>query len=91
VRDEIEIYARANVQPFGINPASVESHRRYAEKFKFPFPLLSDPGREVARAYGALKLGGLGIQRSVVLVGQDGRVRFAERGAPGPDRSLKGL
>ncbi len=91
MRDEIEIYRRANVQPFGINPASVESHRRYAEKFKFPFPLLSDPRRQVARAYGALKLGGLGIQRSVVLVGQDGKVRFAERGAPGPDRSLKGL
>jgi peroxiredoxin Q/BCP len=91
VRDEIETYRRANVQPFGINPASVESHRRYAEKFRFPFPLLSDPGRQVAGAYGALKPGGIGIQRSVVLVGRDGRVRFAARGAPGPEESLQGL
>jgi len=88
VRDEIERYRNANVQPFGVNPAGVESHRKYAEKFKFPFPLLVDPGRLVAKAYGAVKLGGVAVQRSVVLVGQDGRVMFAKPGAPGPDESL---
>ena len=91
MRDEIEQYRKANVQPLGVNPGSLESHRRYVEKFKFPFPLLVDTGKETAKAYGALKLGGLGIQRSVVLVGQDGRVRFAKQGAPGPDESLAGL
>jgi peroxiredoxin Q/BCP len=88
VRDEIEQYRRANVQPFGLNPAGVDSHRTYAEKLGLPFPLLSDPGGTVAQAYGAVKLGGLSIQRSVVLVGQDGRVRFAQRGAPGAGESL---
>jgi peroxiredoxin Q/BCP len=88
VRDEIERYRKANVQPFGVNPGSLESHQRYAEKFKFPFPLLVDSGREVAKAYGAVKLGGVGVQRSVVLVGQDGRVLFAQHGAPGADVSL---
>ena len=91
MRDEIEQYRKANVQPLGVNPGSMESHRRYAAKFKFPFPLLVDTGREVAKAYGALKLGGMVIQRSVVLVGQDGHVRFARTGAPGPAESLAGL
>jgi thioredoxin-dependent peroxiredoxin len=91
VRDEIEQYRKANVQPLGINPGSLESHRRYVEKFKFPFPLLVDTGREMAKAYGAVKLGGMAIQRSVVLVGQDGQVRFAKNGAPGPAESLAGL
>ncbi len=91
MRDEIEQYRSANVQPLGINPGSLESHRRYVAKFKFPFPLLVDTGREVAKAYGAVKLGGVAIQRSVVLVGQDGRVLFAKHGAPGPDVSLAGL
>jgi peroxiredoxin Q/BCP len=91
VRDEIEQYQQHNVQPFGVNPAGVESHRKYAEKFKFPFPLLVDEGRKVANAYGAVKLGGVAVQRSVVLVGQDGTVLFAKPGAPGPDESLAGL
>lgn len=91
MRDEIEKYRQANVQPFGLNPASVDSHRRYAEKFRFPFPLLSDPGLAVAKAYGAVKFGGRAIQRSVVLVGQDGRVKFAQHGAPGADQSLSVL
>ena len=88
MRDEIEQYRNANVQPFGINPAGVDSHRKYAEKFGFPFPLLVDHGRDVAKAYGAVKLGGVAVQRSVVLVGQDRRVLFAKAGAPGPDESL---
>lgn len=91
MRDEIEQYRKANVQPLGVNPGSLESHRRYVEKFKFPFPLLVDAGREMAKAYGAVKLGGVAVQRSVVLVGQDGKVLFAKNGAPGPAESLAGL
>lgn len=90
MRDEIELYRKAGVQPFGVNPASWERHRKYAEKLKLPFPLLSDEKREVAAAYGALKLGGV-IWRSVVLVGRDGIVRFAARGAPGAEESLASL
>ena len=88
MRDEIEAYRTAGVQPFGVNPASVDSHRKYVEKMKFNFPLLSEPDRKVARAYGALKPDGHGIQRSVVLVGKDGKVLFAARGAPGAAESL---
>jgi peroxiredoxin Q/BCP len=77
------MYIKAGVQPFGVNPATAESHRTYADKMKFNFPLLSDPDRSVAGAYGALKPEGQGIQRSVVLVGKDGKVLFAARGAPG--------
>ncbi|NIM52920.1 MAG: redoxin domain-containing protein [Gemmatimonadales bacterium] len=82
MRDDIEQYRAADVQPFGVNPASVEDHERYANKLKLPFPLLSDPDREASGAYGALKTDGKRIQRSVVLVDRDGRVIFAARGAP---------
>ena len=85
------VYQQRNVQPFGVNPASVASHDRYASKFAFPFPLLSDPDRAVARAYGALKADGNGIQRSVVVITREGVVAFARRGAPGPDENLAAL
>ena len=91
MRDEIEQFRSAGAQPFGVNPAGVDAHRRYAEKFRFNFPLLSDKAREVAAAYGALKPDGQGIQRSVVLIGRDGVVRFAERGAPPAERVLRGV
>lgn len=75
-------FRAAGVQPFGVNPASVESHQSYVEKLKFNFPLLSDPDRVIARAYHALKEDGKSIQRTVYVVGRDGTIRFAQRGTP---------
>lgn len=75
-------FETARLQPFGVNPASVESHARYVHTLHFNFPLLSDGDRAIARAYGALKDDGKGIQRSVYVVTRDGRIAFAERGAP---------
>src|SRR2546428_12495714 len=51
----------------------------------FNFPLLSDPDRAIAEAYHALKEDGKGIQRSVYVVGRDGTIKFAQRGAPPPE------
>ncbi len=78
-------FVKAGIQPFGVNPASVDAHFKYATKLGFNFPLLSDPDRAVARAYRALKDDGKGIQRSVYVVARDGRIVFAGRGAPPVD------
>ena len=79
----------AGIQPFGVNPASIESHKGYVEKFRFNFPLLSDPDRAIARAYHALKDDDRGIQRTVYVIGPNGVVRFAQRGAPPVDEIVK--
>ena len=78
-------FERAGMQPFGVNPASPDSHRSYADKMRFNFPLLSDPDRAIARVYQALKEDGKGIVRTVYVVGTDGTIRFAQRGAPPVD------
>jgi len=75
-------FTKAGIQPFGVNPAGLDSHRSYVEKMGFNFPLLSDPERAMAGAYNALKDDGKGIQRTVYVIGRDGVVRFAQRGAP---------
>jgi thioredoxin-dependent peroxiredoxin len=78
-------FERAGIQPFGVNPADVEAHQKYAAKFKFPFPLLSDPERAAARAFHAVKDDGKGIQRTVYVVGKNGTILFAQRGMPEVD------
>ncbi len=78
-------FKNAGIQPFGVNPAGVAAHASYVEKFAFTFPLLSDPDRAIAEAYAALKEDGRGIQRTVYVIGRDGKVRFARRGAPPVD------
>ena len=82
MRDEQPLYRDKGVTTLGMNPAPVESHERYSTKFKFNFPLCSDPEREAARAYRALKPDGRGIVRTVYLIGSDGKVWFAQRGMP---------
>ena len=91
VRDDLATFRNAGIQPFGVNPAGIESHAKYAEKFEFNFPLLTDPDRTIAGAYGALKENGKSIQRSVIGIGRDGTIRFATRGAPPPDEVIAAL
>ena len=91
MRDEIRQYEAHNVRPFGVNPASAEEHARYAVRLRLPFPLLSDPGLAISRAYGALRADGKQISRSVVLVDRDGSIRYSQAGAPGPELVLESL
>jgi peroxiredoxin Q/BCP len=91
VRDEQSDYKKKGVTTLAMNPASVESHEKYMEDFTFNFPLVSDPDRAAAKAYHALKPDGRGIMRTVYLIGTDGKILFAQRGAPPSDAVLASL
>ena len=91
MRDEIQSYTSHRIRPFGVNPASTQSHAGYAAKLGLPFLLLSDPGLTISRAYGAVKPDGNGIARSVYLIDQDRRVLYSQSGAPGADIVLESL
>ncbi|RKZ35598.1 MAG: thioredoxin-dependent thiol peroxidase [Gammaproteobacteria bacterium] len=72
----------------GISPDDGESHQRFAAKYKLPFTLLSDPDKKVMEKYGAygekMMYGKktVGIIRSTVWVGPDGKVRKHWRKVP---------
>jgi thioredoxin-dependent peroxiredoxin len=91
VRDEIDSFRAAGVQPLGVNPATAERHAKYAAKLRFGFPLLSDTDRAIAAAYGALKEDGRAIQRTVYGIQRDGTVAFSARGAPSPSDVIAAL
>jgi len=53
-RDDVFQFGKLNVGLLGISLDDIESHRRFAEKYSLPFPLLSDAEGRVAEAYGSL-------------------------------------
>lgn len=84
-RDRWDALRERGIQVFGVNPQSAAAHAGFRAKFQFPFPLLVDKGRTVAKLYLA---SGLIVKRTVYLVGPDGAIRFARRGMPKPSEVL---
>jgi len=84
-RDDWEGARTRGVLVFGVNPQSARSHARFRSKYRFPFPLLVDEGRAVAKLYHA---DGVFVKRTVYLIGSDGAIRFARRGMPAPAEVL---
>ena len=80
VRDKLPEFRKKNAVVFGVSADSVESHKKFARKFKLPFPLLSDPEKKMIGAYGAWgekKFMGrsyMGIHRISVLVDPKGTI-----------------
>jgi peroxiredoxin Q/BCP len=80
-RDAWDDLRALGVEVLGVSGDDAESHQRFAAKYRLPFTLLSDPGHEVMRAYGAYgektmygrKV--VGVIRSTVWIGPDGRIR----------------
>lgn len=80
LRDDLEHFEKAGAGIIAVNPGSVASHERYAKKFNFNFPILSDAKREVARAFFSLKDNGKNIQRTVYIIDKGGIIQFAKQG-----------
>jgi peroxiredoxin Q/BCP len=65
----------------GISPDNEASHQKFIVQNKIPFPLLCDPEKKVMtqyEAFGEKKMYGkvaMGVIRSTVWVGPDGKVR----------------
>ena len=62
-----------DVSYFAAGVDSAETNRRFAESLGLVFPILSDPTKEVARAYGVLGASGF-ASRWTFYIGADGRI-----------------
>ena len=65
--------AKAHV--YGISPDDVASHQAFRDKYALNFPLLSDPGHQVADRYGVwgTTKWGEGIKRTTFVI-RDGKI-----------------
>ena len=75
-RDELPKFSKLDAVILGVSPDSVESHKKFAEKYKLTFSLLSDEKKEVAGAYGASGglIGSLIAKRYTYLIDEDGKI-----------------
>ena len=70
--DDIQASGRRIV---GISPQDVATHRRFAERFRVPFPMLADPGKQVIRAFGVDGPLGFGVRRATFLIDASQSIR----------------
>jgi peroxiredoxin Q/BCP len=74
-RDQYEAFAEAGVQVVGVSAQSVESHRKFVDRYDLPFTLLADPAKEAIRAYQASRVLGLLTRRISYFIDTDGMIR----------------
>jgi peroxiredoxin Q/BCP len=89
-QEHMGVFEDLGVDVLGINPQSLDSHRRFAKRHSLGFPLLADEDKSVCRAYGALGLLGT-AKRALVLIGSDGKVRYSRADLPIFHRSASEL
>ena len=62
---------------FAASTDDADTNRKFAESLELDYPILSDPGKEVARAYGVLE--GDYANRHTFYIGTDGRILHVDR------------
>lgn len=79
-RDTFESFKKSNMHIFGISADSISRHKKFADKHKLPFPLLSDETKEMLKKYGAwaekkfLGKTYMGILRISFLIDTEGKI-----------------
>lgn len=79
-RDNYEALTESGLVVLGISKDDVKSHKKFADKFDLPFPLLADVDTIVSQAYGVWGLKKfmgreyMGISRSSFLIDEKGNI-----------------
>ncbi|HEY4035960.1 MAG TPA: thioredoxin-dependent thiol peroxidase [Ktedonobacteraceae bacterium] len=80
-RDANHEIQKRGVVVLGVSPDNVDSHKKFAEKYGLPFPLLADTDTSVSKLYGVYgekSMYGkkyLGVFRSTFLIDKSGTIR----------------
>jgi peroxiredoxin Q/BCP len=65
----------------GVSPDSVQSHKKFQEKYNLPFDLLSDETKKVLEKYGVWKEKSMygkkyfGIERTTFIIDEKGKIK----------------
>lgn len=81
-QEELDEFVDLGAVVWGVSPQALDSHEAFARGSSLTFPLLSDTGGAVVRAYG-VQAPAIGLRRSVFVIGPDGIVRWRHVGLVG--------
>src|SRR3989338_239909 len=79
-RDAVKRFEKEDAVVLGVSPDGDASHKKFIEKFKLPFILLSDEDKKVCQAYGVWVKKSMygkeymGVARTTFVIGKDGRI-----------------
>jgi len=73
-RDNIKSLRELGAEIVGVSLDSVDSHKKFRDKYHLPFPLLSDKDKRIANAYGVLKEGGASASRVTFIIDKEGKI-----------------
>lgn len=76
VSDNWEEYAKTGAEIVGVSTDSVASHKGFAEKYNFPFTLLSDESGETVEKFGVKSWLPGRSARAVVVIDKNGKVAY---------------
>ena len=80
IRDNYQQFLDKGFVVLGVSADSEKSHRNFIEKHDLPFPLISDPEKEIIKSYdawGEKKMYGKsyeGILRKTIIISEDGKI-----------------
>ncbi len=80
-RDGISEIQKRGAVIFGVSTDSVESHKKFKEKYHLNFPLLSDADKKVVDAYAVWKEKNMygkkymGIERTTFVIDENGKIK----------------
>lgn len=93
-RDAYEDLVAADTEVIGVSVDEDGSHQKFAEKFGLPFPLVSDPKRELATKYGCVgllsKIIGR-VNRVTFVIDKEGRVAHVLEGELSASHHVDGV
>jgi len=79
-RDEFPKFGKMKAEIIGVSADSVESHKKFTEKYKLPFNLLSDEKKDVLEKYGVWQEKSMygkkymGIVRTTFIIDAKGKI-----------------
>ena len=80
-RDDFPDFKKLKAVILGISPDSVESHKKFSDKYELPFSLLSDEKKQIHEKYGVWKEKSMygrkymGVERSTFIIDKTGKVK----------------
>ena len=58
---------------------TAETNKKFADSLELDYPILSDPGKEVAKAYGVITGDKAYASRWTFYIGKDGKILYIDR------------